>query len=74
MRSKHPIYWKFFNLVGKLFGVVFAVGGGLLFAWSVANAISARDKFVAIIGCVMSAVVTIFGVLIIIAKPSHVDD
>jgi hypothetical protein len=61
-------YWKFFNFFGKVFGSVFAVGCGILSIWSfTTDNVNPTD---AIIGGVLSAVMSVLGILMILSKPS----
>ena len=77
MQLKKSSYWPFFNFVGKFAGLVLAIVGAVLCVWSVVAAISSPDKLSlmeAIVGGGVSAVVSVLGVLMIVAKPSHPKD
>lgn len=72
MRQEDPEFWSFFNALGKLVGLAFAVGCGLLSIWSfTTDQMDLTEKFIA--GSV-SALISILGVLMIIAKPTGPPD
>jgi hypothetical protein len=72
MNQKGPDYWSFFNAFGKLVGLAFAVGCGLLAIWSFAtDQMGLTEK---LIGGGLSALMSVLGVLMIIAKPTRPTD
>ena len=65
MADRQDSYWTFFNAAGRFVGGCFFVGGFVLFLWSLTQG--------EIIGIVMSAIVSVLGILVICAKPSRPD-
>jgi hypothetical protein len=77
MPQKKSSYWLLFNFVGKLAGLAFTIVGAILTVWSVVTVISSPDKLSlleVIGGGGISAVMTVLGVLMMIAKPSNPKD
>lgn len=65
-------YRSFVILVARFVGFVFAIGGAILTIWTIATVVNVPDKLDsmdAIIGGVLSAVISVLGVLMLIAKP-----
>ena len=56
-------YWTFFNAAGRFVGGCLFVGGFVVFLWSLTQG--------EIIGIVMSAIVSVLGILVVFAKPSR---
>ena len=65
MPSKQPNF-RLFNLMGKVIGVAFAIIGCIVCIWSFCSNSDFTDK---IIGGGLSALMSILGVLMVIAKP-----
>ena len=72
MRQEGPDFWSFFNALGKLVGLMFAIGFGLLSIWSfVTDQLDLKEKIVA---GGLSALMSVLGVLMLIAKPTRPPD
>ncbi|MGA2246392.1 MAG: hypothetical protein ABSH48_15460 [Verrucomicrobiota bacterium] len=72
MPQKNEEYWAFFDIVGKLVGLAFAVGFGILAVWSFVT--DALDITGSIVLGGLSAVMSVLGVLMIKAKPTNPTD
>ncbi len=70
MNDWQPAYWKFFNGLGRVVGIIFFGGGVIL---SISGLISLRNpqipKSDAWIGIFLSLIFVILGIFLVIAKP-----
>lgn len=72
MPQKNENYWPFFHIVGKIVGVAFAVGFGILSVWSFVSGVFDITASIVLGG--LSAAMSVFGVLMIKAKPTDPAD
>ena len=69
MNKDGPDFWSLFNALGKLFGFIFAIGFGALSIWSFVSGQFDLTERIIIGG--LTALFSVLGVLMIIAKPTQ---
>jgi cytochrome c biogenesis protein CcdA len=72
MKHWQSSYWKFFNVLGRIVGVVFMMGGVIISLCSLTSLIGSKhDSFTKWGGTSIGLVVVFLGILLFKARPSN---